>query len=763
MKEVILFRPREQQLAIHRALKQARFGVVVCHRRMGKTVLAVNELIRGAMTCPKPNGRFAYLAPTYTQGKAIAFDYFRRFSDEVEGRKVNQSELRIDFANGGQVRIYGADNPDSLRGLYFDGVVLDEFGLHPARTFSEVVSPTLVDRGGWALFMGTPNGRNQFWDIAQHAKAREAEGDSQWFFREYKASQTGLLDAAMLAQARSTMTSDEFAQEFECFPAGTLIATAYGHRAIDQIREQDPVLTHRGRWRPVTRTMSRQYHGDLCLIHAFGALSQPLRCTPEHPVATYDRSTQATLWKPAAEVAEGDYLLLPRSNGASVPMLSGAWASLIGWFIGEGSVNGNAVTFSLNPNRPEEATAVMGYLKAIGAPASQYDAGRVTSCSVMLADTLVSLCGSLAENKRIPFAVIAGREAEVFDALMLADGCSVEPVQGGHRWSYTTVSRGLAYDVQFLSAMLGRRAGIVPRPGASMVSPTNGVTYQSLPSYSVQIPKGTKVNHSKARDAHPCTRGVAYRVKSVSRVPFDGEVFNLSVKEDESYVAEGRAVHNCSFEAAVKGAIYGRELEAARADGRVTAVPYDPALPVDTDWDLGIGDAMAIWFSQSTRGGEVRLIDYHEASGEGFPYYVQVLRGKGYTYGQHWAPHDIQVRELSSGRSRLEVAAQQGIRFEVTPRLQSTEAGEVEEGIHAARMLFPRCWFDAVKCRAGLEALMHYRRDYNERLGEFKATPVHDNASHGSDAFRGLAVRHQIPKEKAKARMAEMPRTWQWS
>lgn len=434
MKEVILFRPREQQLAIHRALKQARFGVVVCHRRMGKTVLAVNELIRGAMTCPKPNGRFAYLAPTYTQGKAIAFDYFRRFSDEVEGRKVNQSELRIDFANGGQVRIYGADNPDSLRGLYFDGVVLDEFGLHPARTFSEVVSPTLVDRGGWALFMGTPNGRNQFWDIAQHAKAREAEGDSQWFFREYKASQTGLLDAAMLAQARSTMTSDEFAQEFEC-----------------------------------------------------------------------------------------------------------------------------------------------------------------------------------------------------------------------------------------------------------------------------------------------------------------------------------------SFEAAVKGAIYGRELEAARADGRVTAVPYDPALPVDTDWDLGIGDAMAIWFSQSTRGGEVRLIDYHEASGEGFPYYVQVLRGKDYTYGQHWAPHDIQVRELSSGRSRLEVAAQQGIRFEVTPRLQSTEAGEVEEGIHAARMLFPRCWFDAVKCRAGLEALMHYRRDYNERLGEFKATPVHDNASHGSDAFRGLAVRHQIPKEKAKARMAEMPRTWQWS
>jgi hypothetical protein len=218
-----------------------------------------------------------------------------------------------------------------------------------------------------------------------------------------------------------------------------------------------------------------------------------------------------------------------------------------------------------------------------------------------------------------------------------------------------------------------------------------------------------------------------------------------------------------SFEAAVKGAIYAKELEQAREQGRVTKVPYDPALPVDTTWDLGIGDAMAVWFSQSTRGGEIRLIDYYEASGEGFPFYAKILSDRGYSYGKHWAPHDIQVRELGSGRSRLEVAAEHGIRFEVTPRLQASVSGEVEEGIHAVRMLFPRLWFDAEKCKVGLEALMHYRRDYNERLQEFKATPVHDFASHASDGLRYLACRQHGVEAKKKAKAAPMPANWAWS
>jgi hypothetical protein len=414
---VIDYAPRPQQKALHLALDTHRFVVAVCHRRMGKTVLAINQLIKKALTCPKDRPRFAYIAPTYAQGKAIAWDYIQHYSGPIPGVTFNQSELRADYPNGGQLRIYGADSPDSLRGLYLDGVVLDEYGLMPPKVFTEVLRPALSDRLGWAFFIGTPNGKNQFYDAVQQAKVLP-----EWHFAEYKASQTGILLAAELASARQDMTQDEYDQEYEC-----------------------------------------------------------------------------------------------------------------------------------------------------------------------------------------------------------------------------------------------------------------------------------------------------------------------------------------SFEAAVKGAIYSAELLAARAAGRVCRVPSEPILPVDTDWDLGIGDATAIWFSQSLRSGEVRVIDYYEASGEGLQHYAKVLTDKGYTYGTHWAPHDIEVKEFGSGRSRLEAASSLGIRFNIVPNIA------IEDGIHAARMLFPRCWFDADKCQPGLEALQHYRRDFNTRLNEFKPTPVHDWASHGADAFRYLAVRQRTPREKRPSRPLRQP------
>ena len=400
------YSPRPQQQAINDALAAKRFVVAVCHRRMGKTVGAVIQLIGSALSCRRDRPRYAYIAPTYRQGKATTLDYLQHFTVAIPESSLNLTELRADYANGGQVRIYGADNPDSLRGLYLDGAVFDEYGMQPPNIFSEVVRPALADRQGWALFLGTPNGKNQFYDAAQMAQR-----DPGWQYLEFKASQTGLIPADELAAARAVMTQDEFDQEFEC-----------------------------------------------------------------------------------------------------------------------------------------------------------------------------------------------------------------------------------------------------------------------------------------------------------------------------------------SWSAAVRGSIYAAEMQRARTEGRITNVPYDPVLPVDTDWDLGVGDATSIWFSQSLRSGEVRFIDYYEASGEGLPHYVDVLRSRGYTYGTHWAPHDIQVRELASGRSKLEAAQSLGLRFKVCPNVG------LEDGIHAARMLMPRCWFDAVKCHAGLEALAHYRRDYNSRLNEFKPTPLHDWSSHGSDAYRYLAVRQQPPK-----------------
>ena len=404
------------QLIIHEGMDAHRFGAIICHRRFGKSVCAINHLQKAALTCTKARPRFAYVAPTYTQGKTVAWDYMQYYAAPIPGIRVNQSELRIDYPNGGQVRIYGADNPDALRGIYLDGGVLDEYGLMAPNVFSEVIRPLLTDRQGWAMFIGTPNGKNQFYDVVQQAR-----GDDAWFFAEYKASQTGLIPDTELASARESMTADEYAQEFEC-----------------------------------------------------------------------------------------------------------------------------------------------------------------------------------------------------------------------------------------------------------------------------------------------------------------------------------------SFEASVMGAIFAREIIAAREAGRITRVPYDPAIPVDTDWDLGVGDATAIWFSQSLRSREIRLIDYYEATGQGLPHYVDVLRRKPYSYGQHWAPHDIQVRELGSGNSRLETARQLGLFFQVGPKVE-----KLEDGIHAARMLFPRCWFDADTCKHGIEALQHYRWDYNQRIQSHTHLPVHDWSSHSADSFRGLGYRHYVsikhPEREAAA------------
>lgn len=419
----LTYEPRELQSEIHRGMDTHRFGAVVCHRRFGKTVLAINHLQVAALECRKERPRFAFIGPTYTQTKGTVWDYLTHYASPIPGCKISISELSVTYPNGGQVRLFGADNPDSLRGFYFDGVVHDEYGLQPPRIFSEVIRPALSDRQGWALFLGTPAGKNQFYQLIHGTNEWVgAMRDPTWFYAAYKASETGILPTHELEAARKDMMADEYAKEYEC-----------------------------------------------------------------------------------------------------------------------------------------------------------------------------------------------------------------------------------------------------------------------------------------------------------------------------------------SFEASVKGAIYAGELAAARAAGRVVRVPVDPILPVDTDWDLGVGDATAIWFSQSLRSGEVRLIDYYEASGEGLPHYAQVLKAKGYTYGTHWAPHDIQVRELGSGRSRLETAQTLGITFQTCPNIP------LEDGIHAARMLLPRCWFDAEKCAPGIEALMHYRRDYNSRLNEFKPTPVHDWAEHGASAFRYLAVRQQSPKDKPKALV--MPKT----
>ncbi|HEX5321486.1 MAG TPA: terminase family protein [Stellaceae bacterium] len=395
------YRAREQFVSLH--ARRQRWAVSVAHRRAGKTVACINDLIDGALRCQLPEPRFAYVAPYFSQAKDVAWSYLKRYTAPIPGNAVNESELRVDLPNQGRVRLYGADNYERLRGIYLDGVVLDEYGDMDPRAWQEAIRPALADRKGWAIFIGTPRGLNHFADLWERAQS-----DPEWYPLTLKASETGLLPAAELEQARREMSEEQYAAEFEC-----------------------------------------------------------------------------------------------------------------------------------------------------------------------------------------------------------------------------------------------------------------------------------------------------------------------------------------SFAASVVGAYYGREMQAAETEGRITRVPVLPEAAVDTWWDLGVNDATAIWFTQSI-GREVHVVDYYESSGEGLPHYAKVLQDRGYVYGQHNAPHDIQVRELGSGRSRIETARGLGINFRVVP-----DVG-LMDGIDAARMFIGRCWFDREKTERGRLALTSYRKIWDEKRRVFQARPMHDWASNGADGFRYLAVGHKF-------------------
>jgi phage terminase large subunit len=395
---VIPYKPRPHVADFHS--RTERFACLVAHRRFGKTVAAINDLIKDALTIPRKNVRVAYIAPYYRQAKAIAWDYLKEFTATIPDIEVNASELRIDLPNGARIRLFGADNYDAMRGLYFDSVVLDEPADFPASAWPTVIRPALADRKGRATFIGTPKGKNDFWEIYNHARH-----DKDWFCAMYKASETHILDADELEEAKRTMGDDRYEQEFEC-----------------------------------------------------------------------------------------------------------------------------------------------------------------------------------------------------------------------------------------------------------------------------------------------------------------------------------------SFEAAIQGAYYAVEMKKAKEDKRISHVPYDPAVGVVTAWDLGIGDSTAIWFAQYV-GQEIRIIDYYESSGVGLDHYAKVLNQRGYVYEQHILPHDVQVKELGSGKSRLETLGALGINnIEIAPRLS------VDDGIQAARSMLNRCWFDEDNCERGVEALLQYRREFDEKLKTWRGRPLHDWTSHGADAFRYLAI-----------------------
>tara|TARA_B100000700_G_scaffold298353_1_gene364132 strand:- start:1151 stop:2401 length:1251 start_codon:yes stop_codon:yes gene_type:complete len=209
MKIVIPYKPRKHQKEVHNKLK--RFNVLVCHRRFGKTVLCINEILKKAMQNTLPRPRYYYLAPTYSMAKRTAWDYLKEYTGVLPNVTYHETELRADLPNGARIQLLGCERPDSLRGLYIDGVILDEVAQMPPRLWTEIIRPALSDREGWMVAIGTPQGHNAFFDLYDYANHQEG-----WYAETFKSSETGIISDLELNEAKHLMPEEVYEAEFEC-------------------------------------------------------------------------------------------------------------------------------------------------------------------------------------------------------------------------------------------------------------------------------------------------------------------------------------------------------------------------------------------------------------------------------------------------------------------------------------------------------------------------------------------------------------------
>ena len=220
MKIVIPYKPREHQKAVHNKLK--RFNVLVCHRRFGKTVLCINELLKRAMQNTLTRPRYYYLAPTYSMAKRTSWDYLKEYTSVLPNVTYHETELRADLPNGARIQLLGCERPDSLRGLYIDGVVLDEVAQMPPRLWTEIIRPALSDREGFMVAIGTPQGHNAFFDLYDYASHNE-----DWYAETFKASETDIISELELNEAKALMPDEVYESEFECSFDSASIGSIY--------------------------------------------------------------------------------------------------------------------------------------------------------------------------------------------------------------------------------------------------------------------------------------------------------------------------------------------------------------------------------------------------------------------------------------------------------------------------------------------------------------------------------------------------------
>lgn len=280
----------------------------MAHRRAGKTVACINELIKACCTHNGTDGRYAYIAPFYAQAKSVAWDYTKRFSAPIPGTKINEAELRIDYPNGARLQLFGQDNADRLRGLYFDGIVADEYGDWKPSVWGYVIRPALADRKGWAIIIGTPKGRNQFYE-----RYSEAQSRNDWFDMKLTATESGLLDAQELESLRSELTDDAWRQEMECDFDAAIPGAIYGAE-LYELEQAGRVVECYDRNLPVHAVLDLGWSDDTA-IWWYQVANKELRIidcysNSGQPIAHYDDVLKSRGYRYA------DYLWLPHDARA---------------------------------------------------------------------------------------------------------------------------------------------------------------------------------------------------------------------------------------------------------------------------------------------------------------------------------------------------------------------------------------------------------------------------------------------------------------
>ena len=215
------YSPRECFVPFHE--RTQRWAVLVVHRRGGKTVAGINDLIKAALTSTKPSPRYAYVAPFRQQAKLVAWDYLKQFTKDIPGRTVSESELHVKLPRDSRVTLYGADNFDALRGIYLDGAIVDEPSDMSPQVWSDILRPALSDRQGWCCWIGTPKGRNAFFRLYDKAVA-----DPDYYTMILPASESGILPQSELDSALKAMGQESFAREYECSFNAAVPGSIYG-------------------------------------------------------------------------------------------------------------------------------------------------------------------------------------------------------------------------------------------------------------------------------------------------------------------------------------------------------------------------------------------------------------------------------------------------------------------------------------------------------------------------------------------------------